>query len=437
MKATIRQFVLTLMWGAVKRRLKAEDPYVIGVTGSVGKTSTKEALATVLEGSGKPVVKTVGNLATDTGIPLSLLGFTEQVRGLGVWLKVITRSLTASFAKPSQQPYWVLEYSSDKPGDLAFIGKRIPVDVAVFTSGGPVHLEYYKTQEGVLKELADFLTYLKPEGYVVINGDDQFLQDITWPKQTLKYGVAALTKHEKPVDLRGKVLSLESRGMQTEFASDKQRKDTMVKEKRHLLSAQVAVVGKQQLAPLVAAVLIGRKEGMSDAEITKGLESYSIPAGRGRLIPGIKGTTIVDDSANASPEAAVAGVAMLKPWAKGRRTVAVLGTMNELGEAALEAHQEVAAAAAKAVDFLVAVGKYSTDMLSSAREAGMPTHKMLAFATPEQLFSQLEQVVERNDIIYVKASQNGMRLERLVKRLMANPEEAGKLLVRQTSSWQE
>jgi UDP-N-acetylmuramyl pentapeptide synthase len=83
------------------------------------------------------------------------------------------------------------------------------------------------------------------------------------------------------------------------------------------------------------------------------------------------------------------------------------------------------------------VGKYSTEMTSAAKEEGMPTHKMLAFATPEQLFSQLEQVVERNDIIYVKASQNGMRLERLVKRLMANPEEAEKLLVRQSTSWQE
>jgi UDP-N-acetylmuramyl pentapeptide synthase len=429
--------VLSLMWGAVKRRLKTENPYVIGVTGSVGKTSTKEALATVLEATGKPVVKTVGNMATDTGIPLSLLGFTEQVKGMGVWTKVIFRSLFQNFPKPTDRPYWVLECSSDKPGDLAFIGKHVPPDVAVFTSGGPVHLEYYKTQEGVLRELEEFLKYLKPEGYVVINGDDQFLQEITWPPTTLKYGVAALTKHEKPVELRGKVILLAGKGMETEFAPDKQHKDSMIKEGKSVLQASVAVVGKQQLAPLVAAALVARKEGMTDAQIKKGIEAYNVPAGRGRIISGIKGTTIVDDSANASPEAAVAGVAMLKPWAKGRRTVAVLGTMNELGEAALEAHREVAAAAAKAVDFLVAVGKYSTEMTSAAKEEGMPTHKMLAFATPEQLFSQLEQVVERNDIIYVKASQNGMRLERLVKRLMANPEEAEKLLVRQSTSWQE
>ncbi len=425
MKATIRQFVLTLMWGAVKRRYRAEDPYVIAVCGSVGKTSAKEAIAIMLETAGKPVVKTVGNLATDTGIPLSLLGFTEQVKGLSAWLKVMARSSSAVFTKPKGRPYWVLEFSSDKPGDHAFLGERIPIDVAVFTSGGPVHLEYYKTQEGVTAELADILKYRRDGGYVLINGDDQFLKEIVWPELTYRFGVAGLTKHQNKVDLRGAAVALKVKNMTCELSGD-------VK-----LTANVAVVGKQQLAPLVAAAFIGHKEGLAAAEIKKGLEAYQVPAGRGRLIDGLKGSTIVDDSANASPEAAVAGVAMLKPWAQGRRTVAILGTMNELGDSALEAHQEVAAAAAKSVDFLVVLGPFAQDMLKAAKTAGMASHRMLAFTTPEQLFSQLEQVIERNDIIYVKASQNGMRLERVVKRLMAHPADAPKLLVRQSESWQE
>jgi UDP-N-acetylmuramyl pentapeptide synthase len=429
MKATIRQFALQVMWSAVRRRLKAEDPFVIGVTGSVGKTSTKEAIATTFETAGKPVVKTIGNMATDTGVPLSLLGFTEQVNSVSGWLRVLKRASSAKFVKPTERPYWVIEYSSDKPGDLAFLGKRIPIDIAVFTSGGPVHLEYYKTQEGVIAELADFLKYLQPSGSVIVNGDDIFLKDMQWPEGTLTFGVAALTKSQQSVDLRAKVISIESAGMHCEFYSDK-------KDSQKNFTTTVAVVGKQQLVPLVAAVLVGMKEGLSLANLKKGLEAYQIPAGRGRLIAGIKDMTIVDDTANASPEAAVAGVAMLKPWAKGRRTVAILGTMNELGESALEAHEEVAIAAAKSVDFLVALGIYSTEMLIAAKKAGMPSHRMLAFVTPEQLFSQLEQVVERNDIIYVKASQNGMRLERLVKQLMAKPEQAEHLLVRQSASWQ-
>jgi UDP-N-acetylmuramyl pentapeptide synthase len=83
------------------------------------------------------------------------------------------------------------------------------------------------------------------------------------------------------------------------------------------------------------------------------------------------------------------------------------------------------------------LGDFSQQMLEAAQEAGMPSHRMLGFATPEQFMSQLEQVVERNDIIYVKASQNGMRLERIVKRLMANPSDAPQLLVRQSNAWKE
>lgn len=438
MKAWIRQFVLALMWGAAKRRLRAEQPFVIAVAGSVGKTSTKEAIATVLEASGKPVVKTIGNLATDSGIPLSLLGFTEQVKGLRAWARVLVRAHTKHFRRPNERPYWVLEYSSDKPGDMAYLGSRIRWDAAVFTSGGPVHLEMYKTQEAVLKELADFLAYRRDGAYVVVHGDDPFLKDITWPEGTLTYGVAGLTKTSRPADVRATVTSLGPKGMEVEFASDKKTStDPMIRNTQGRLTAKVAVVGKQQLLPLVAATVVASKEGLLPNVIQKGLEAYQVPPGRGRLISGIKDITIVDDTANASPEAAVAGVAMLKPWAKGRRTVAVLGTMNELGDAATEAHREVGAAAAKSVDFLVAVGQFAGDMLAGAKAGGMASHRMLAFATPEQLFTQIEQVIERNDIMYVKASQNGMRLERLVKRLMAQPATAEEQLVRQSNAWKE
>jgi UDP-N-acetylmuramyl pentapeptide synthase len=426
MRSLVRHLVLALMWGAVKRRLWAERPFVVAVTGSVGKTSTKEAVATMLEISGKPVVKTVGNLATDTGIPLSLMGFTEQVKGMAAWIKVLTRSITALYRRPVQRPYWVLEYSSDKPGDLAFLAQRVAPDVIVYTSGGPVHMEYYKTQEGVLAELADLMRFLKKDGYVVRNGDDPFLRTLIWPQHTVSYGVDGLSEKAEKVDVRASIQKLGATASECTF---------LMGEKK--LAAHVAVIGKQQLAPVAAAALVGMKEGFTDDQVKQGIKAYQIPAGRGRLIPGTKGITIVDDSANASPEAAVAGVRMLKPWAHGRRTVAVLGNMNELGDYAVSAHREVAVAAAKSVDFFVALGQHSQDMLSAAKEAGMPGHKMLGFATPEQFMSQLEQVVERNDIIYIKASQNGMRLERVVKQLMANPADAPQLLVRQTNAWKE
>lgn len=434
MRTAFRQFLLSLMWGAVKRRFRAENPFVIAVTGSVGKTSTKEAIATMLEVTDRKVVKSIGNLGTDTGIPLSLLGFTEKVAGGGAWVSVIARSLFMEFTKPSARPYWVIEYSSERPGDLAFIGKRLPFDVGIFTSGGPVHMEYFKTQEAVTQELLDLLRFQRPGGYVIVHADDPFLHPLTWPEGVLKYGVTGLAPKTYPAHIRGRIGELSGTGALCTISPDREHSEGVLTE---VLSAKLPVIGPQQLLPLVAAAMVGSKEGMSKSDLKKGLEAYSVPAGRGRLIAGLKGVTVVDDSANASPEAALAGLAMLRPWAKGRRTVAVLGTMNELGDQALAAHQEIAAAAGKAVDFLVAVGQYANQMLEAAQKAGMPTHRMLAFTTPEQLLTQIDQVIERNDIIYVKASQNGMRLERLVKRLMARPQQAPELLVRQSPAWKE
>jgi UDP-N-acetylmuramyl pentapeptide synthase len=426
MRILPRSWVLELLWGAVARRHRAESPYVIAVTGSVGKTSTKEALATILHESGKRVVKTEGNLATDSGIPLSLMGYGQKVAGRRAQLAVAWRALTMRFPVAKEPVYWVLEYSSDAPGDLAFLAKHVAPNVVVITSGGPVHLEYYKAQEAVVAELHSLVDYLLPEGYVVLNGDDPFLSTLTWPKDTIRYGMAGLTTRKAAVEVRAEMAALHAKGMSLRITDAQQKVAETV---------EVAVIGKQQAVSVVAAVAVAQREGLTWKQIRKGVTSYQIPPGRGRLIPGVKGTTLIDDSANASPEAAVAGVAMLRPWAKGRRTVAVLGTMGELGAEAEEAHREVGRAAAKTVDFLVAIGQYAKTMTAAAQEAGLPSHRMLAFDTPEHLASQLDQVVERGDIIYVKASQNGMRLERLVKQLMADPSQAATLLVRQTSAW--
>lgn len=427
MRAFVRRIVLSVMWGAVARRYRAEQPFVIAVTGSVGKTSTKEAIATVLEQGEAPVVKSLGNLATDTGIPLSLIGFDEQVKGRRSWLRVLTRALTIRFPKPTMKPYWVIEYSSDKPGDLAFLASRIPYDFIIYTSGGPVHLEYYGGQEQVMAELKDMLRFAHEGAPVVINGDDPFLTKESWPKGTHAYSVAGAPTSARSADLVATIGKLGPRGMSVTFRFSA----------KHGFSAPVAVVGRQQLMPVVGAVLTGSLCGLSDSVLVSGVKAYAVPAGRGRLIEGKKDVTIVDDTANASPEAAVAGLAMLKTWGKGKRTVAVLGTMNELGDYALEAHEEVAAAAAKTVSFLVAVGPFADAMREAAVKAGMPSHHVLTFSTPEHLFTQVGQIVERGDIMYVKASQNGMRLERLVKMLMAHPEQAPHLLVRQSNAWKE
>ena len=115
--------------------------------------------------------------------------------------------------------------------------------------------------------------------------------------------------------------------------------------------------------------------------------------------------------------------------------MAILGTMNELGSFATEAHTQIAKEAAKQADFFIALGQYAEQMASVAKAAGMSGLAVLSFKTPEQLLEHLDQVIKAKDVVYIKASQNGMFLERIVKRLMAKPELAGELLVRQSRFW--
>lgn len=192
---------------------------------------------------------------------------------------------------------------------------------------------------------------------------------------------------------------------------------------------------KHQLYALLAAATVGLQEGVGKELIIQALEAYMVPQGRGRVIEGVHSITLVDDSYNGAPDGVKAGLAMLHDFAGDRRVVAVLGSMNELGSMAEQAHREVAQHAAETVDFLVVVGQYRDQMLEAAASAGMSRSHMLAFTTPEQLIAQAEEVVRTNDVVYVKGSQNNVRLERFVKALMAHPEQAAQVLVRQGKQW--
>lgn len=126
---------------------------------------------------------------------------------------------------------------------------------------------------------------------------------------------------------------------------------------------------------------------------------------------------------------------MLKPYAKKRRVVAILGNMNEFGDKAEAAHIEVARYAPGKVDYLILAGPFASLMAKEAEAAGLASHQVIAFQTPEQLLDKLDQLVQRGDVVYIKGSQNKVRLERAVKLLMEHPEQAEQLLARQSSFW--
>jgi UDP-N-acetylmuramoyl-tripeptide--D-alanyl-D-alanine ligase len=400
------------------------------VVGSVGKTSTKEAIATVLERAGVPVRKTFGNLATDMGVPLSLLGYQEIPVGVFGWLGAWFRSLTARGVYTGEQrPYYVLEYSTDSVGDTDFLAARIPPHIVVVTALTPVHMEQYGTEEVMVDETLSIVKFLAEDGIIIAHtGDPQQRQHLESDTRVRWYGLAGegsegvLVKEQRFTD--GKI---------TAYITVTEKEGQGGKRG---FTVQLPVYALHQLLPIAAAAAVGNTVGMPSSLVREGLAAYELPAGRGRLIEGRRDVTIIDDSANSSPAAVIAGLQSLARLAGGtRRSVAILGNMNELGAITKEAHATIAREAAAHAAVLVAVGPHAKLMAQEAQAAGMGQGAVMQFQTPESLLETLQQVVRRGDVVLVKASQNGMYLERVVASLMAEPERATELLVRQGAFW--
>ncbi|MBU6389012.1 UDP-N-acetylmuramoyl-tripeptide--D-alanyl-D-alanine ligase [Patescibacteria group bacterium] len=430
MKKLLREYILRRLWHGVAKRIRMEKPYIIAMTGTVGKTSAKEAIALVLNQAGRTVLKTSGNMNTETGVALSLLGFSVSPKGLH-WLSAIFASWFPPTWPADPRPCYIVEFSADKPGDISFLAGKLPFQAGVLTVITPVHMQFYANLDQLIAEKTSLFQGLQPDGYAVLNADDpnQTAVSLSLPK-VIWYGI-----REKPTNRAGvwaRNLELTDKGLafQLDFIAAR-KMDSIAKEQPHSLTIQSTLIGRHQVYSLLAAAAVGFGERVAFAKIKKALEEYVVPNGRGKIIAGQKDTLIVDDSYNASPAAVVAGLRMLRPLAKKRRVVAILGRMNELGDLAETAHKEVARAAAGSVDYLVAVGQYEKLMLKEAKAAGLAPDKMLGFATTEQLADKLEQFVRRGDLLYFKGSQNGVQLERAVKRIMARPQDAQHLLVRQ------
>jgi UDP-N-acetylmuramoyl-tripeptide--D-alanyl-D-alanine ligase len=410
---------------------------VVAITGSVGKTSTKEAIALVLSKSGRSVTKTYGNMNTETGVPLSLLGYTEAPQGMKGWMGVIAKSWLTSPFKYSKSPFYVLEYSADKPGDIALLAGHIPFEIGVLTSIVPAHMQAYPKFEDLVKEKLSIMTGLKKGGQMILNADDPVqvkagkgMDSVLW------YGIAS--GGAKKTGVWAQDIELTAKGLKCRIDWIVAKSmDGIGRHQLQSISVQTALLGKHQLHSLLAAAAVGFQAKIPAAEIAKALEEYRLPAGRGVIIEGIKDMTIIDDTYNASPESVKSGLDMLREFAGKRRTVAILGNMNELGDFAPQAHKDVATYAAGKVDFFVGIGPLGESMAAAIQEAGQASHTVISFVKPETAIIKLDQLVKRGDVVYVKGSQNGVRLERLVKRLMAHPEQAEQLLVRQSGKWKE
>lgn len=422
-----KKVLVTVLASFARAVVRKYQPTIVGVTGSVGKTSTKEAVYTVLAAH-RLVRRNIKSYNNELGLPLTILGHESGGRSLLAWLRIKMSALRLLLTRDASYPsVLVLEMGADRPGDIAFLTSIAPPTIAVVTAIAAVHTEFFGTIENVAKEKGTLVRRLIHGGTAVLNADDERVRALKGATS----GASVTYGWSPDADVRGSDLAFSNGGDAISFGSS-----FKIAYRGNVVPAFLpGVVGKPQASAALAAAAVGLSLGMNLVDIVAALRSYAPPPGRMRLVPGVKRTMLLDDTYNASPMAVVAALDTLRDLNGFSRRIAALGTMTELGRYSDEGHRDVGTHAALLnLDLLVTVGHEAKRVAETARERGMDESKIFSFAAAPEAGRFLQDRLHENDLVLVKGSQ-AMRMEKIVKELMAEPERASDLLVRQGPEW--
>ena len=412
--------------------LQQWHPTVIAVTGSVGKTSTKEAIAEVLSGS-FATFRSWKNYNDLLGIPLSL-GRLEP-----------------------RHEYAVLELSCDHPGEIAALCDITRPKIGVLTDTSPAQLQYFGSIERLVEELRMLLTSLPPDGLAIVNSDaviaddEEMSRSIASPIFTFSpasatdvqvtwSGVAAQFIVPVGADLSRPPADLSRPGSDSgviNVAATSSLSSTSLSLFSHLL-------GAHHVATMLAAYYAGRFCGLHDEEIRRALAQLRPLPGRLNPIAGVEGAIILDDTHNSPPKSLIAGLETLRTL-PSRLRIAILGDMERLGNYEEEAHRLGGQKAASCADYLIARGTHADLVADAARKAGLPSERIIITATHEDAAQAARRLIRERAVstdgvpratVLVKGSE-GARMERVSEVLMAHPEHAQEQLVRQTPGWKQ
>lgn len=356
-----------------RKTLKAK---VVGITGSVGKTSTKEMVASILEQKYK-VTKTLGNFNNEIGLPLTVFRIQED------------------------DDIAILEMGISDFGEMSRLTKIARPDICIITNIGQCHLENLGDRDGVLKAKSEIFEGMQENGIVILNGEDDKLRTIKEVRGR-KPKFFGLKENGENCCVAKNIVDkgMEGTGLTISFAEGES------------INALIPIAGGHMIYNAMAGAIAGKVLGLTNREIKAGIENYQSIAGRNNTIR-TENFTILDDCYNANPMSMKAAVDIIAK-SKGRK-VAILGDMFELGEDELKLHREVGAHAGKAgIDLLICVGERSKAM---AEEAGKCTDKVvLQYQDREEVVAKVGTLLQKGDTILVKAS-HGMGFDKIVKYL--------------------
>jgi UDP-N-acetylmuramoyl-tripeptide--D-alanyl-D-alanine ligase len=431
MKKFFRKIIVFIITWQAKLILKRYNPKIVAITGSVGKTSTKDAVFTVLSRF-KTVRKSEKSFNSEIGLPLTILGSQNGWDDPFIWFENIMHGFSLIFFKQSYPKYLILEIGLGKPGDIKKnVTPWLKPDVLIITSfpDKPVHIEFFDSVDSIIEEKSSLVYALKKDGILILNHDDEKVYSLHQKSdnKTVSYGMhenstyhfiyptysyTTLNNIKIPSGINFK---LEYEGNTFPVTLPK-------------------ILGMHNIGQAVSAIACAHELGCDLLESIREISGYVTPPGRLSFLEGMNNSVIIDDTYNSSPVAMEAAIKVLKEF-EGKRKIAVIGDMLELGKFTEEEHRLIGENMYKVTDVLVTVGPRAKFIAEGAIEKGFTKKNIHILDSSETVIKFLEEIVEGGDIILVKGSQ-GMRLERVVEAIMKDKHLKNTLLCRQDKEWQ-
>lgn len=399
----------------VKYFKKHPEVKLIVVAGSVGKTSTKRAIATLLSQRFRVALEE-GNHNTHLSAPLAILGieYPDDVKSFKAWISVF-RAVRERIKMPTGADVIIQEIGADHPGDIAHFGKYLHPYIGVVTAVTPEHMEFFKDMDTVAKEELMAANFSE---LAIINRDDidgQYAKFLTNANLST-YGTTGVAEYRFETQ---------------DFTTENGYEGVVVTPEYDPIPATIKVAGEHSLRPVMGAVAIAVKLGMTPEEIITGLKLIKPVPGRMNILNGQKNTTIIDDSYNSSPIAASSALQALYGLQAPQR-IAVLGDMNELGELSKAEHEKLGNLCdPNLLSWVVTIGEEAEKYLApTARLRGC---QVRSYKNAIDAGTFVHSVIEDGAAILVKGSQGGIYSEETVK-ILCNMDQTNEL-VRQSPKW--
>lgn len=414
----MKNIVLRLIEFQTRRFLSKHHPKIVAVAGSVGKTSTKFAITTVLSQRYK-VLFEEGNYNVEMSVPMTIFDLPmpslDRLHNPFEWLKQLWY-MELKIRRPFPFDVIVLELGADHPGDIGYFRRYLRPDIAVVTAVAPEHMEHFKTTDAVAEEELSITNFSE---LAIINRDDidETFARFVNNSNIDTYGTSGVAEYHYLIENYEVGKGFTGKFVSPEFGEQ---------------SVTLQVAGEHNIKPAVAAGVVGIKMGLTAKEVLAGLGAIRPVKGRMNTLRGLLDSVIIDDSYNSSPIAAIAALQTLYLF-PNKQKIAILGSMNELGDFSQKAHEDVGAVCDPTMlDWVVTVGDEAQRYLAPAAEKR--GCQVRSFKSPYDAGAFVHSVLHPHAAVLAKGSQNGVFTEEAIKILLHATEEENSL-VRQSAEW--